>query len=279
MSPSNPIPWEDAVLSLIKDPAKQALVEACYFDLPLKLAAERYRSSEEWQAMRELIGSPKGIAVDVGAGNGIVSYALAKDGWSVVAVEPDPSNLVGAGAIRNLAKETKVQFDVREGYGEGLPLKMGEAHLVIARQVLHHARDLPAFARDIARVLAPGGILLSTRDHVITGPEQLQTFLDTHPLHHLYGGENAFTVEQYRAAFTTAGLVIEEQLNAFDTVINYAPLTPESIRKEIAVRLGPIGSLVDYALRSPRLFNFAMRVLSKIDRRPGRTISFVCRRG
>ena len=266
------------MLSLIQDPTKQALVEACYFDLPLKQAAERYRASEEWQAMRQLIGAPRGIAVDVGAGNGVVSYALAKDGWSAIAVEPDPSNLVGAGAIRHLATETQLQIDVREGFGEGLPLKTGEAQLVIARQVLHHARDLPAFARDIARVLSPGGILVSTRDHVITGPEQLQPFLDAHPLHHLYGGENAFTVEQYRSAFTNAGLVIEQQFNAFDTVINYAPQTPDRIRKEIAARLGLFGSAVDFALRPHMLFTLAMRILSQIDRRPGRTVSFVCRR-
>jgi SAM-dependent methyltransferase len=278
LTSSNTISWEDAVRSLIDDPGKQALVEACYFDLPLSQAAERYWSSDEWFAMRRLIGTPDGIAVDVGAGNGIVSYALAKDGWTAVAVEPDPSHLVGAGAIRGLAAETGVHIDVREGYGEGLPLKTGEASLVIARQVLHHAHDLPAFAKEIARVLKPGGILLSTRDHVISGPEQLQSFLDAHPLHHLYGGENAFTIEQYRLAFANAGLVVDKQLNAFDTVINYAPQTPDSIRREIAARLGVFGRAVEVMLKIPVLFALAMRTLSKIDHRPGRTVSFVCRR-
>ena len=278
MANAEAISWEDAVRGLIEDPSQQALVEACYFDLPLTRAAQRYRDSAEWQAMRGIIGKPRGVAVDIGAGNGIVSYALAKDGWKAVAVEPDPSALVGAAAIRTLGKETGVDIDVREGFGEGLPLQTGEASLVIARQVLHHARDLPAFAKEIARVLAPGAMLVSTRDHVITGPGQLQAFLDSHPLHHLYGGENAFTVDQYRAAFTDAGLAIEQQLNSFDTVINYAPQTPETLRQEIAGRLGPLGGLASAALRAKPLFNASMRALSTIDRRPGRVISFVCRK-
>jgi SAM-dependent methyltransferase len=278
MTIGNAISWEDAVRMLIEDRDRQALVEACYFDLPLPRAAERYRQSEEWRAMRGLIGAPRGTVVDVGAGNGIVSYALAKDGWTTVAVEPDASGLVGAGAIRGLAAATSVAIDVREGFGEGLPLATHEASLVIARQVLHHARDLPAFAREIARVLAPGGLLVSTRDHVVTGPHQMQAFLDAHPLHHLYGGENAFTIVQYRAALSDAGLRIEQELGSFDSVINYAPQSPETIREEIAARLGPLGDVARTALKPAPLFSAAMRALSFIDRRPGRVVSFVCRK-
>jgi SAM-dependent methyltransferase len=273
------ITWEDAVRSLIDDPARRDLVEACYFDPPLAAAALRYHASAEWAAMRELIGQGAGrVAVDIGAGNGIVSHALARDGWAAVAVEPDPSELVGAAAIRSLAAETGCRIDVREGFGEGLPLADGEADLVVARQVLHHARDLPAFAREIARVLKPGGILVSTRDHVITGPGQLQAFLDAHPLHRFYGGENAFTVTQYRAAFTSAGLTIERQFDAFDSVINYAPQTPDTIRTALSAKFGPFGGAVRAALAPVPVFRLAMRVLSAIDRRPGRTISFLCRR-
>ncbi len=270
--------WEDAVRSLIDDPARRALVEACYFDLPLKRAADRFAGSAEWAAMRDLVGSSRGVAVDIGAGNGIVSYALARDGWTTIAVEPDPSHLVGAGAIRALAADTNVSIDVRAGYGEGLPLGDGEAALVIARQVLHHARDLPAFAREIARVLAPGGMLVSTRDHVISGPEQLQPFLDKHPLHALYGGENAFTLEQYRTALGGAGLLITRELGPLASVINYAPHTPETLRSEIAARLGPLGGVVSMALRPKLVGAAAFRALSALDRRPGRLVSFVCRK-
>ena len=41
-----------------------------------------------------MIPRKAGRALDLGAGNGILSYALAREGWSVTAVEPDPSALV-----------------------------------------------------------------------------------------------------------------------------------------------------------------------------------------
>lgn len=278
MADGNAISWEDAVRSLIDDPAQREVVEACYFDQPLVEAARRYAASAEWAAMREIIGQPQGVAVDIGAGNGIVSYALAKDGWTVIAVEPDPSDLVGAGAIRKLAADTGIAIDVRDGFGESLSLADGEAQLVIARQVLHHARDLPAFAREVARVLAPGGMLVSTRDHVISGPEQLQPFLDDHPLHKHYGGENAFTRAQYRDALEGAGLVIEREIGPLESVINYAPYTAETLRVAIAQRLGPFAALAQAALKSGLVFEPALRLLSAIDRRPGRLVSFVCRK-
>jgi SAM-dependent methyltransferase len=274
----NTITWEQAVKSLMDDPTKQDLVEACYFDLPLARAAVRYADGPEWQAIRKLIGPAHGMAVDIGAGNGIVSYALARDGWRTVAIEPDPSDLVGAGAIRKLATETSVSIDVREAVGEGLPIPSGEANLVIARQVLHHAADLPAFAREIARVLAPNGLLVSARDHVISGPEQLQPFLDKHPLHYLYGGENAFTLNDYRTALTDAGLHIEQEFGPLASVINYAPHTVESLSVEISRRLGPLSALASMALRPKPVFDVALRLLSSLDRRPGRLVSFVCRK-
>lgn len=270
--------WEAAVQSLIDDPAQQELAAACYFDLPLARAAARFAEGPEWHAMRALTGAPCGLAVDIGAGNGVVSYALARAGWQTVAVEPDPSNLVGAGAIRRLANETGVAIEVLEGVGERLPLDDGAAALVIARQVLHHASDLPGFAREIARVLAPGGMLVSTRDHVISGPGQLQPFLASHPLHALYGGENAFRLMDYRAALSGAGLVIEREIGPFDSVINYAPHTPETLRAEIADRLGPFGILAKAALAPAPVMGMALRFLGLIDRRPGRLVSFVCRK-
>ncbi len=270
--------WHSAVQSLIDDPRQRALAQACYFDPPLADAARRYAASPEWQAIRALIGPPRGAAVDIGAGNGIVSYALATDGWATIAIEPDASDLVGAGAIRRLALGTGTVIDVRSGFGEHLPLEARSAALVIARQVLHHASDLPAFCREIARVLAPGGLLVSARDHVISGPHQLNRFLDGHPLHAKYGGENAFTRAAYRSALSGAGLVIEQELGSLDSVINFAPYTCETLIAEIARRAGPAAAAVRLALRPAPVRAIALRALSAIDRRPGRLVSFVCRK-
>lgn len=270
--------WEDAVKALVADPSQREVVESCYFDPPLSAAAGRYEKSAEWAAMRDIVGEARGTALDLGAGNGIVSYALAKDGWKTVAIEPDPSGFVGAGAIRNLARESGLEIDVREAFGEALPLADGSVQLVIARQVLHHARDLAALAKEIARVLDHGGLFLSTRDHVISGPDQLQPFLDDHPLHRVYGGENAYTRRQYRSALHGAGLTIEIEIGSLDSVINYFPYTSETLREGLATRCGPLAGLAKVALASDTAFAAARRILSFIDNRPGRLISFVCRK-
>ena len=272
------VTWEDAVRELIEDPTQQDLVEACYFDLPLSAAARRYAGSAEWNAVRQIIGHANGVAVDIGAGNGIVSYALALDGWRTIAVEPDESDLVGAGAIQALSRETGAEIEVRLGFGERLPLADGAADLVIVRQVLHHANDLSAFAHEIARILAPDGRLVSTRDHVISRPKQLQSFLNKHPLHRRYGGENAFTLTQYRNALESGGLVIEREIGSLESVINTAPCSTETMLMKITRRLGPASGLVLSALRLPPITIFALRALSAFDRRPGRLVSFVCRK-
>ena len=73
--------WEDAVSWLISQPEQREIVQACYYDTPLKAAADRYWQSSEWQAIREFFPPCQEKALEIGAGNGIASYALAKDGW------------------------------------------------------------------------------------------------------------------------------------------------------------------------------------------------------
>ena len=94
------ISWEEAVLWLRNQPDQLPLVRAGFYDDPLIEAARRYRISTEWQTVRRYLPAGQGRALDLGAGRGIASYALACEGWAVTAVEPDSSAIVGAGAIR-----------------------------------------------------------------------------------------------------------------------------------------------------------------------------------
>lgn len=144
---------------------RSAGARACFFDDPLLDAAQRFHTSSEWTATRDLIPRPPGHALDVGAGRGIASYALARDGWTVSALEPDPSNLVGAGAIRALSAESGLPIEVEQQWGKSLPFASNSFDVVLCRQVLHHARDLRAFCREVARVLKPGGTVIATRGH------------------------------------------------------------------------------------------------------------------
>ena len=259
--------WEDAVNRLKAEPRQQALVEACFYDDPLIEAARRYRASTEWQAVRGLLGDLKGSALDVGSGRGISAYALASDGWNVTALEPDPSPIVGAGAIRSLAREAQVAIDVVEKWGEQLPFADASFDLVHCRQVLHHARDLGQFCREVARVLKPGGKMIATREHVISRPADLQAFLDQHPLHRLYGGEHAYMVSEYCGAIQQAGLVVDETLNPYESDINTYPETLSDIKARWARRLKlPSQAFIPGA---------ALSLIGALRRTPGRLFTFV----
>ena len=164
--------WEAAVAWLLTQTVHRELCSACYYDRPPLAAAQRYANSDEWGALRALMPSIRGAALDVGSGMGVAAFALAADGWDTHALEPDPSDLVGAGAIRQLASQGKVSIKVVQEWGESLPFAADTFQLVHARQVLHHARELGQFCKELFRVLAPGGLLLATRELVQRVPIQ-----------------------------------------------------------------------------------------------------------
>jgi SAM-dependent methyltransferase len=272
--------WEDAVRWLLQQPEQAALCRSCYYDRPALAAAQRFWSSDEWQALRHHLPPVRGSALDVGAGMGVAAYALAHDGWRTTALEPDPSDLVGAGAIRQLASASGLAIDVMQEWGENLPFADASFDLIHARQVLHHARDLPRFCSELRRVLKPGGVLVATREHVVSSAAQLPAFLAKHPLHSLYGGENAFTLPTYLNALRSAGLHIQRQWGPLQTPINYAPFTEASLVDALAQRAsGMPGAalLVRAALAAPWRRGM-LGLLSHLDRRPGRLHSFLARR-
>lgn len=269
MTGTSKLTWEEAVETLRRDPAKHALVQACFYDDPLLAAARRFHASTEWLATRRWLPPPGGRALDLGAGRGIASYALAADGFETIALEPDPSPVVGAGAIRRLALEASLPIVVVEEWGESLPFPDGGFDLVMCRQVLHHARNLDQLCREIGRVLRPGGLMMATREHVISRREDLPAFLASHPLHHLYGGENAFLLSEYESAIQQAGLNLEASLNPLESDINLFPMTREDHRRLLARRL-----FLPRSLTSDRLMSFVGRRLNV----PGRLYSFVARK-
>ena len=217
-----------------------------------------------------------------GAGRGIASFALAQSGFAVTALEPDGSALVGAQAIRDLASQNALPIEVCQEFSEKLPFADGRFDVVFARAVLHHTKDLESACAEFFRVLKPGGMLLAVREHVISRQGDLPEFLKIHPLHHMYGGENALQLDKYRSAIRAAGFKLEQELAPLHSPINFAPYTLAGLHAEVARRAGRrvpgLSGALRAALRLPGVWPLVRALLERVDHRPGRLYSFIARR-
>lgn len=280
--------WHDTIVSIRKKPEYADLVRLAYFDENLPLNVERFGESEEFLETLKLIKqiAPQAKSIlDIGAGNGISSINFVLKGYDVTVVEPDPSDSVGANAIRRLQQHYKIKnLTVYEEYAENIGLEAGSFDIVYVRQAMHHAYDLGKFIKECARVLKPGGTLLTIRDHVIFNDDDKEWFLLQHPLHKFYGGENAFKPEEYRKAITDAGLKIIEELKFYSSVINYFPLDSKFVEEysvnqlhllktNLKNKVGPLSILPGVM----NLYKFKNRSSLKLKETdiPGRMYSYI----
>lgn len=106
------------------------------------------------------------IALDVGAGTGISTRALAAvlAAWRVIAVEPNADMAETARA----ACEGLAGIQVVKAAAETLPGEDASCGLIIAAQALHWF-DRPRFFSEATRVLAPGGLLAILNNNRRTG--------------------------------------------------------------------------------------------------------------
>lgn len=284
--------WHETIEQIRQDAQYADLVRLAYFDADLKLNVERFGRSEEFAETLELVKQHAPAAttiLDIGAGNGISSVNFALNGYAVTAVEPDPSNTVGANAIRLLKQELSLaRLSVHEQYAEKIGFEPNSFDIVYVRQAMHHAYNLKAFLAECARVLKPGGILLTIRDHVVFDAADKAWFLEAHPLHKFYGGENAFTATEYKEAMREAGLQIIKELTYYDSIINYFPLSKEEkqtldaarerlLKSEFKRKLGPLSRfpiLMDWYRRKN---SFAGSLLNEKEM-PGRMYSYICKK-
>lgn len=276
---SFPMTWEQAVAWARETPTMAGLVQVCYYDDPIDLAAARFIASEEWPAIQSFLPPAPGRRVlEIGAGRGIVSWAFADAGCEVDAVEPDASDLVGAGAIRRLCEATGRDVRISGLAGECLPFADATFDYALCRGVLHHVADLPQVCREVFRVLKPGGRFLAIKEHVADTPDELSAFLAAHPLQHLYGGEHAFPLKSYLSALREAGFRSIRDIGPFKHPVSSAPaITTEQLRGML-VRAVAKRSSLSFGKRVARR-NVALRLwrawLGARTRTPGRMHSFV----
>lgn len=205
----------------------------------------------------------------------MASLAWRALGFRPVLLEPDPDPVVGYGALR-----PDHHLPVVHAFGKRAPFPEAAFDLVYARQVLHHIPDLPALMREIFRLLRPGGLLIATREHVISRKADLQAFYDPHPIHKYTQGENAYLLQEYLDSMRAAGLRVCEVLGYAHSVINYAPISQDDYLSNLQRKLGRIltPALARWLMSKPFLLRRVQDVLVWRDKRPGRMYSFVATR-
>ena len=113
--------------------------------------------------------------LDLGTGTGSVALQAASligPGGGVLGVDISPEMLTVAQQRGTAAGLTNVRF--REGRAEAIPAEDGHFQVVLASLSLMYAIDRAAAAREMARVLRPGGRFVAA---VWAGPEQCDIVL------------------------------------------------------------------------------------------------------
>jgi 2-polyprenyl-6-hydroxyphenyl methylase/3-demethylubiquinone-9 3-methyltransferase len=94
-------------------------------------------------------------ALDLGCGAGLLTEPLARLGAAVTGVDAAWANVEAA---RHHAAGSGLAIDYR--HGEIAALGLGQFDLVTSLEVLEHVADKEAFLAELARHLAPGGLMI-----------------------------------------------------------------------------------------------------------------------
>lgn len=106
--------------------------------------------------------------LDLGTGTGAVAekaVLAVEPGGYVLAIDISPEMLALAG---RRADQASLKFQLAEGSGESIPAADASFDVILASLALMYVIDRPGAAREIARVLRPGGRLVAS---VWAGPD------------------------------------------------------------------------------------------------------------
>jgi uncharacterized protein YbaR (Trm112 family) len=101
---------------------------------------------------------PMGPVVELGAGNGWLSYNLSRSGYQVVAIDSNVDETFGLGAAKIYL--TRADFTLVQGDLNRPPLQDSKFSLVIFNASLHYARSLAAVLKRAGKALLPEGRIL-----------------------------------------------------------------------------------------------------------------------
>lgn len=167
-------------------------------------------------------------ALDVGCGAGLLCEPLARLGAKVTGVDAAPENIAVA---RSHAQGSGLAIDYCAG--ELSALGLGQFDLVSCLEVIEHVADKQALVSQLARHLAPGGLMLlsspnrtpKSRLLLVEGAEMLG--LVPRGTHHW---EDFITPGELVPMLDRAGLAVLSLRG-----VNYSPLKGVSITEDLAL--------------------------------------------
>ena len=102
--------------------------------------------------------APQASVVELGSGTGGISVDLARSGLDVLGIEPESGGIQASVWRARRYPEIRCRFEV--GVAERLPIASESVDAVVSNQVIEHIRDIDGAAREMFRVLKPGGLVL-----------------------------------------------------------------------------------------------------------------------
>ncbi len=207
----------------------------------LRVAAHKFMPFPRPQGGRRLF--------ELGCGSGAQLKVLSELGWDASGVE------LGAAAAR-FARE-RLGLDVRQGTIFSERLADGSFDVVVASHVLEHLPDPAAAAREISRILKPGGRLYASvpngaaLEAAVFGPRW--AWEAPHHLHH-------FTPASLARMLGNAGLRVEsERHELFSSAVdmelalrNRFPGAPAALLRALRAAYAPAGALLAASGRGTR---------------------------
>lgn len=140
---------------------------------------------------------PAGVVLDVGCGTGQLLEKVARANPQATLIGVDPVEQMIETARSHRQPADRFRFEI--GSAEHIPVPDAGVDLVLSTISAHHWPDLPAAAREIERVLRPGGHLLLAD----FAPAGLIGRLAFH-----FSGDRMYNSDERQLAFEQSGLTV-----------------------------------------------------------------------
>ena len=153
--------------------------------------------------LADWMGSAPGPILDVGCG-------IGKLGTALTALGRTDLQIIGADFQATLLEEARVGYAARvEADAHHLPFRDQAFVGAIASNSMHHFPDPLVAMAEIARVLKPGGVLVSYDPRYVTPLEKLKKLLRRNDSA-FTKDHKAFRVDEYRELLGSSGLQVTE---------------------------------------------------------------------